>query len=282
GHLRSMSGYKPDSAFMHKFMPDFVKVQKFVNRPIGKFTKGIDARNALFGPSAFVDIIHRLQLKDTHAEISIVSLLSMNARIDKGNFYMRDLFKLYRYENYLYTMKLSGREIKNILEYSYSLWFNTMRSKKDHLLLFKTNTGGNLVKSKWTGRPFLKNAYYNFNSAAGIKYIVDVSKKPGSRITILSMTNGKPFDMNKMYTVAINSYQGNGGGSTLTEGAGLSRKELAKRLISSSKKDIRYLMMQWIESQKELTPKALDDWKVIPEKWVKPAAKKDRELLFGK
>jgi 2',3'-cyclic-nucleotide 2'-phosphodiesterase/3'-nucleotidase len=282
GHLRNMSGYKPDSDFIHKFMPDFVQVQKFVNRPIGKFTKSMNAHNALFGPSAFVDIIHQLQLKETKADISIVSLLSMNATIEKGTIYMRDLFKLYRYENYLYTMRLSGQEIKNLLEYSYGLWFNTMQNKNDHLLLFQKDDHGNLVKSKWTGKPLLKNAYYNFNSAADIKYVVDVSKKPGERIHILSMTNGKPFDMNKMYTVAINSYQGSGGGGTLTEGAGLSKKELAKRLVSSSKKDIRYLMMKWIEDSKEITPKSLNEWKVIPEKWVVPAAKRDRELLFGK
>ncbi len=281
GHLRSMTGYAPDSAFMQKFLPDFIQVQKFVNKPIGKFTKTVDAGNALFGPSAFVDIIHQLQLKETHADVSIVSLLSMNTRINKGVFYMRDMFKLYRFENYLYTIRLSGREIKNLLEYSYGLWFNTMQSKKGHLLLFKTDANGNMIPSKWTGRPYLKNAYYNFNSAAGIRYEVDVSKKPGNRIHILSMADGKPFDMSKTYTVAINSYQGNGGGGTLTEGAGIPKSELSKRLITSSKKDIRYLMMKWIESRKEITPKALDEWKVIPEKWVKSAAKRDRKLLFG-
>ena len=88
--------------------------------------------------------------------------------------------------------------------------------------------------------------------------------------------------MNKMYTIAINSYQGSGGGGTLTEGAGIPKNELGKRLISSSKKDIRYLMMEWIEKQGTVTPKALNEWNVIPEKWVKPAAKRDRELLFGK
>ncbi len=282
GHLRSMAGYKPDSAFLHKFMPDFIQVKKFVDRPVGKFAKGMDARNALFGPSAFVDIVHQLQLRETHADVSIASLLSLNARINKGELYMRDLFKLYRYENYLYTMKLSGKEIKNLLEYSYSLWYNTMKNKNDHLLLFEKDADGNLVKSKWTGKPVLKNPYYNFNSAAGIKYTVDVSKKPGNRIHILSLDNGKPFEMNKMYTIAINSYQGSGGGGTLTEGAGIPKNELGKRLISSSKKDIRYLMMEWIEKQGTVTPKALNEWNVIPEKWVKPAAKRDRELLFGK
>lgn len=280
GHLRSMAGIKPDSAFVAKFEPDFVQVKKFVDKPIGTFTKPIDARNALFGPSAFVDIIHTLQLQQTHADVSIVSMLSTKARIPKGTVYMRDLFKLYRFENYLYTLKLSGKEIKNLLEYSYGLWFNTMQNKNSHLLLFKKDADGNLVKSKWTGRPQLKNPYYNFNSAAGIQYVVDVSKKPGNRIHILSMADGKPFEMNKMYTVAINSYQGNGGGGTLTAGAGIPKNKLSQRLITSSKKDIRYLMMQWIESQKEITPKSLNEWKVIPEKWVKPAAKRDYDILF--
>jgi 2',3'-cyclic-nucleotide 2'-phosphodiesterase/3'-nucleotidase len=281
GHLRSMAGYKPDSAFVKRFMPYFVQVKKFVNKPIGKFTKGMDARKALFGPSAFVDFVHQLQLKETHADVSIASLLSMTSRLNKGEIYMRDLFKLYRYENYLYTMKLSGKEIKNLLEYSYGLWFNTMNSKEDHLLLFKKNAQGQLVTSPWSGKPQLKNPYYNFNSAAGIRYTVDVSKKPGNRITILSMADGKPFDPEKTYTIAINSYQGNGGGGTLTSGAGIPKNELVKRLVSSSKKDIRYLMMQWIESRKTVTPLSLNAWKVVPEKWTKPAAKRDEKILFG-
>ncbi len=282
GHLQSMSSYQPDSAFMARFHSDFVQVKQFVDRPIGKFTKGIDARNALFGPSAFVDFIHQVQLQNTHADVSIVSLLSTHARIAKGEVYMRDLFNLYRFENYLYTMKLSGKEIKNLLEYSYGLWYNTMQSKNDHLLLFKTDAKGRLVNSKWSGKPVLKNPYYNFNSAAGIRYTVDVSKKPGNRITILSMADGQPFKMDKIYTVAINSYQGNGGGGTLTDGAGIPKKKLAGRIVKNSKKDIRYLVMQWIEKKGTVTPHALDEWKVIPVKWAKQAAKRDRELLFGK
>ena len=281
GHLVSMAPYAPDKDFMNKFLPDFVQVKKFVDRKIGTFTKSIDARDALFGPSAFVDIIHQLQLEKTGADVSLVSLLSLNAQIAKGDVYMRDLFKLYRYENYLYTLSMSGKEIKNALEYSYGLWYNTMSDKTDHLLLFNMDKDGKLVKSSFTGKPALKNAYYNFNSAAGIKYEVDVSKPVGKRIRILSMADGKPFDMNKTYRVAINSYQGNGGGGTLTQGAGIPKADLSKRLISTSDKDIRFLMMKWIEEKGEIEPKSLNSWKVIPEKWVKPAAKKDYEILFG-
>lgn len=44
------------------------------------------------------------------------------------------MFKLYKYENMLYTMRLSGREIKNYLEMSYDLWTNRMTNADDHLL----------------------------------------------------------------------------------------------------------------------------------------------------
>ncbi len=280
GHLISMAPYAPDKDFMKQFLPDFVQVKKFVDRKIGVFTNGIDARKALFGPSAFVDIIHQLQLEKTDADVSLVSLLSLKAQIAKGDVYMRDLFKLYRYENYLYTLSMTGKEIKNALEYSYGLWYNTMTAKTDHLLAFRQDKNGNMVTSSFSGKPALKNAYYNFVSAAGIKYVVDVSKPAGKRIQILSMADGKPFEMNKTYRVAINSYQGNGGGGTLTQGAGIPKSDLSKRLLSSSDKDIRFLMMKWIEEKGKVNPVSLNSWKVIPEKWVKPAAKKDYEILF--
>jgi 2',3'-cyclic-nucleotide 2'-phosphodiesterase/3'-nucleotidase len=281
GHLVSMKNYRPDPAFMKKFLPDFVQVKKFVDRKIGDFTHGMNAENALFGPSAFVDFIHRVQLEASHADVSIASPLSIWANINKGPIYVRDLFKLYRFENYLYTMSMTGQEIKDALEYSAGLWFNTMKDKDSHLLLFKKDQDGKLVLSKRNGKPILKNPYYNFNSAAGIHYTIDLRKAPGHRVHILSMADGKPFDLNKTYTVAINSYQGNGGGGTLTLGARIPKKELTQRIIRSSKKDIRFMTMEWIEKYKSIDPKPLNDWKLIPESWTQPAAAKDRKLFFG-
>ncbi len=65
------------------------------------------------------------------------------------------------------------------------------------------------------GLPFC-NPSYNFDSAAGIRYTVDVSKPAGERVTITAMENGKPFDPAKTYLVALNSYRGSGGGGHLT------------------------------------------------------------------
>ena len=281
GHLVSMADEPPNKEFLQKYHADFVAVKQFVDHRVGTFQSGIDARKALFGSSAFVDVIHQLQLKKTGADISLVSLLSINAQIAKGDVYMRDLFKLYRFENYLYTISMSGMEIKKALEYSYGHWYNTLSNKQDHLLLFKKDKEGHLVKSTFTGRPALKYPYYNFVSAAGIRYLVDVRKKAGNRIHILSMANGKAFDPNKIYTVAINSYQGNGGGGTLTNGAGIPKKELTKRLISSSNHDIRYLMMEELEKQQTVDPKPLENWKILPVWKAKRAARRDYKLLFG-
>lgn len=70
-------------------------------------------------------------------------------------------------------------------------------------------------------RALFQNFSYNFDSAAGIRYTVDVTKPRGEKINILSMADGSAFDMDKDYSVAVNSYRGNGGGGLLTEGAGI-------------------------------------------------------------
>ena len=46
------------------------------------------------------------------------------------------------------------------------------------------------------------------------------------------MADGTPFDMDKMYKVAVNSYRGNGDGELLTKGAGISQDELKERIIT--------------------------------------------------
>ena len=61
---------------------------------------------------------------------------------------MNDMFNLYKYENMLYVMELTGQEIKDYLEYAYSIWTNQMKSADDHLLLFKeTATKGDESRS---------------------------------------------------------------------------------------------------------------------------------------
>lgn len=274
-----MEDVEPDEQFMQSFNSQFESVKEYVSEPLAEMEKDISTADAFFGDAAFTDMIHRAQLDLTEADISFTAPLSFNKTIDEGTVYVGDLFKIYRYENFMYTMKLGGVEIRDFLEYSYSLWLNEMEDSGDHLLAFEKNDAGEIVMKNGLAR--LDNAYYNFDNAEGINYTVDVSKPAGERVTITTLSDGTRFDLNKTYMVAINSYRGNGGGGHLTAGAKIRSELLSDRIISNTDKDFRFYLMEWIREQETLSPEANHNWKIIPEQWVEKAAPKDRKLLFG-
>ena len=184
------------------------------------------------------------------------------------------MFNLYRYENQLYVLRMTGEEVRKHLEMSYDQWVNTMHSPEDHIMLL------NDQKTDDQQRFMFKNLAFNFDSAAGIDYEVDVTKPDGQKVRILRMSNGQPFDEKKWYKVAMNSYRGNGGGELLTRGAGIPLKQIPERIIFQSEKDQRYYLMQEIEKAGRLNPKAHGNWRFVPDEWAKPAIERDRALLF--
>lgn len=277
GALTETKEYGISPAFMERFAAGNQKVQEFVSKRIGRFTATISTRPAYFGPSAFIDLIHRLQLEISGADISLSAPLSFNAEIKEGDVFVSDMFNLYKYENMLYTMRLTGREILGALEMSYDLWTNQMASPDDHLLLLREQR-----REGAEDRASFRNFSFNFDSAAGILYTVDVTKPAGSKVHITSLADGTPFELDKEYKVAVNSYRGNGGGELLTKGADISSDELKARILSSTDKDLRYYLMQYIEQKQVIEPRALNQWKFIPEEWTIPAAKRDSLLLFGR
>ena len=279
GEIIESKNYKEYAPMVRKFAHDIEQCVSYVNKYIGSFTKSVSTKESMFGDSPFVDLIQKIQLELTKADVSFAAPLSFNAEIRRGGVHVRDMFSLYKYENLLYTMELTGQEIKNYLEYSYGHWFNQMKNENDHLLNFKTDDNGNIVEQN--GHPMLESQYYNFSSAAGINYTVDVTKPEGQRITITSMSDGKPFDLSKKYNVAINSYRGNGGGGLLTKGAGIPKEKLADRVITSTPKDLRYYLMKWIQKQKHVKPETINNWKVTPENYWERGKERDYKLLYG-
>ncbi len=268
-----------DSAFIQQFIPALNDVKNYIQTPLGEFTHPLSGRDGLFGPSAFTDFIHTAQLETTQADISFSTVLQMDAQIEQGLITVRDMFNLYKFENGLYLMKFSGKEIDQYLEYAYALQYNTMTSPEDHLLHFKTKEKGELIRNK-QGKPILAADYFNYSCAAGIKYTVDVSKEPGKRVEIYSLSDGRPFHPDSTYTVAINSYRGNGGGGHLTQGMGLNKDEINNRIIKIWDKDVRYYITEYIKSKKMLSPKCRNDWKVIPETWFEAGKKRDYQELY--
>lgn len=275
GSINSVANLPIDQAYEDHFKAYINKVNRFNDEPIGTFKHTIRTADCYFGNSAFNDLILNLELSITGADIAFTAPLLFNDSIKAGPVAMSDMFKLYKYENMLYVMRLTGEEIRKHLEMSYDLWFNTMTGPDDHLLLLDRRTGGDAQRMGF------KNLSFNFDSAAGIDYTVDVTKPNGQKVTILRMSNGQPFEPKRWYRVAINSYRANGGGELLTRGAGIPKDSLASRIVWKSDRDQRYYLMQEIKRQKVLDPQPNHNWKVIPEAWTVPAAKRDRDLLFS-
>lgn len=263
-----------DNDFVDHFSAFNETVKAYANRVIGTFENTISTRDSYFGNSAFNDLILNLELSITKADVAFNAPVSFNVAIKKGPVRVADMFNLYKYENQLFVMRLTGKEIRKALEMSYDLWVNTMTLPDDHLLLLDSQTRGDQQRLGF------KNFSFNFDSAAGIDYEVDVTKPNGQKVKVLKMSNGEPFDENKYYKVAINSYRANGGGELLTRGAGIAKDDLDDRIVWRSEFDLRHYLMEEIKRLGTLNPQPNTNWRFVPEQWTQEAAKRDRQLLF--
>lgn len=261
----------PSNEYMTHFRGEFLKVKEFTNRKIGFLQDNIDSRDSYFGPSAYVDMIHSLQLRVSGADISLAAPLSFNKQILKGDLNYQNLMDLYPFENQLNVVEMSGTEIKNYLEYSYSLWLNQAPIKNQHLLSMTDGAGEHFR---------LKNPHYNFDSAAGIIYEVDITKPVNSRIKIISMANGEPFKLSNKYSVAVTSYRASGGGDLMTNGALIPKSELQSRILARYA-DIRGLLFAQLQENGSFRAEKLNQWKFVPEDIAASLGHKDYQAMFG-
>lgn len=276
GEIVSVRDEAIDEQMMSHFQKDIDEVKTYVSEKIGRFESDIHTRESFFGNAAFTDLIHNLQLQITGADISLNAPLSFNTTIQAGDVTMADMFKLYRFENLLFVLRMTGEEIRKHLEYSYDMWTNTMTSPEDHALRLNDASKGDQQR---TGFQYYT---FNFDSACGIDYEVDLTKPDGEKVRILRMSDGKPFDEKKWYKVAMNSYRANGGGELLTLGAGIPQDSLDSRVLFHTDRDQRHYLTEEIRRMGSVDPKPNANWKFVPEDWVKPALERDRQLLFGK
>lgn len=282
GEIIDVRNLSPDKEFLARYDELFNEIKNYSSQKIGENKTVIKSADGIFGPAIATDFINSIQLELTGADISFTPPFSFNDVVEVGDLHVRDLFSLLRYENYLYTMELTGKEIKDYLEYSYGNWLNQMKDENDHLLRFKKDEKGDYKFSNRTNSPELYERFYNYDCAAGINYTVDVTKPIGERVIIEKLSDGREFNLNEKYKVAINSYRGSGGGGHLTKGAGIPKEELSKRILKSTDTDFRHYVIEYIKENKVIEPKLLNNWKIVPENFWLKGKEKDYQILFGK
>ena len=264
-----------DEKMRDKFGKDYQAVKSFTLREVGTLQTELRTRDSYSGPSAYLDMLHGITLGCSEAEISIAAPLSFDKTVKAGTLVFNDLFTIYPFENQLYIIEMSGQEIKDYLEASYDRWIQT---PGEHVLRISPRDNPRTGEKVWS----FDYASYNFDSAAGINYTVDVTKPRGSRVSISSMADGSTFSTEMLYRVGMTSYRASGGGNILDQ-IGIDTDRIAERTIAKHK-EIRNIIYDYLMEHGTLDPgankDALGKWEFVPSK-ARTMIEKDMSLLFN-
>ena len=272
---------KADPAMREHFRKDFEAVRAFTVTPVGELKVDLRTRDAYKGMSPYINLIHTVSLGCAPAEISLAAPLTYNGTVKAGTLIYNDLFTIYPFENQLFVISMTGQEIKNYLEKSYDLWINTIKTPADHILKIQNNDDPRTQQRGWS---FIGRSY-NFDSAAGINYTVDVTKPFGQRISITTTAHGDEFDMERKYNVAMTSYRASGGGGLLLDGAGIGLDQLPERTVARYP-EIRELIYDYLKANGCIDPEAIGNqdiighWEFVPTNIATPCIDRDMALLF--
>lgn len=279
--LMRLDKSKVDKKMQALFRPEYEAVKAFTLKEVGRLNTDLRTRDAYTGMSDYLNLIHTLSLEATDAQISFAAPLTFNGHIKAGTLVYNDLFTIYPFENQLFEVKMTGAEIKTYLEHSYDAWINTLDADQKHVLKIFERADPRTGQSRWSfGAPT-----YNFDSAAGLIYDVDVTKPFGERIVIRSLADGSAFDESAEYKVAMTSYRASGGGELMKK-AGIDTDRIDER-VTGYYPEIRNILYDYLVEHGEIDSATISDasvigqWRFIPEKKAQAALARDMELLFS-
>lgn len=271
-----------DTEMRDIFRPDFEAVRAFTLKPVGGLVRDMRTRDAYTGMCDYTNLLHTLCLSCTPAQISFAAPLTFNGYLKAGTLVYNDLFTIYPFENQLFVVNMTGREIKDYLEFSYDAWINTVSGKPgEHVLKISDKPDPRTGQKRWS---FVGRAY-NFDSAGGLDYTVDVTAPHGSRVKIVSLADGTPFDMSATYNVAMTSYRASGGGALMREGAGIDTDNIGSRVVAKYP-EIRDILYDYLTEHGSIDPAAISApevvgrWSFVPEDLAGRMLAADMALLF--
>ena len=276
----AMSGVKVDQGLLDSYKDVVDEVTSWAQTKVGEINETLSSRDAMFKDSAFVDTIHSLQRALSLAEISISAPLSVNTRIEKGIVRIVDLFRLYPQYDRVYTMNLTGAEIRDMANYSYGKWFHPMSKLDDDIIKFKKDANGDFVYNNETNSFTTNSPVSSFDSYSGMNYIVNIAKPKEVQVVIKTMEKGSAFSINSSYTVALNSSRARGEGGHL-EAAGITKEMAKEKLVAISEKDVMYYLMKEIQKYRIIELSYDNNWLVIPALWSTKGMENSYPKLFG-
>lgn len=197
------------------------------------------------------ELIHKAQLDAGRADVSLSAMFNPRVRIARGPITVRDAFALNPYENTLAVLEIDGQILKDALEHA-SRYYNQYDFGRSDLPFVNRDVAG-----------------YNYDTAEGVTYTLDLRKPVGERVQNLRF-QGKPLDMKQSLRLAVNNYRVNGGG-------GYDMLKRGKE-ISRSGVQTRDLLIDYMRKTGKLTAQVDQNWRLVPE-WGGEPSRLPLELL---
>ncbi len=127
------------------------------------------------------------QLDHLDVDMSVTSVNTHNSYVvHPGDISVKDVYRLCRYSNTMLILPMYGREIRDMMEENAERRF-TVRVLDGQVYLYSLYESTNLV-------------------FGGLNFSYDMSQPVGQRVRIQSFSNGRDFEDETIYLVAVNSY----------------------------------------------------------------------------
>lgn len=190
--------YQPDKDLVKPLQQLNQQTQAWLDQPIAHLPESARIDNAMKGRlqgADFINLLQEMQLHFTQADVSATAVMSDKAKGFDQLVTLRDVILNYPYANQLCRVKLTGRQLRKIVEYSLAF-------------LQKDKNGQISFKERWL-KP--KPLLYHFDVFYPLVYAADISRPEGHRLTKFELKGVDIVD-DQVYHLAVNNYRAMGGG----------------------------------------------------------------------
>jgi 2',3'-cyclic-nucleotide 2'-phosphodiesterase (5'-nucleotidase family) len=214
---------------------------------------------AVLQDGPLIDLINKVQLEVTKADVSLAALFDVNSNLQKGDYKKKDGVKVYKYDNTLMAVNITGKELKAIMEEQAGKFFNQYKDG-DVTISFNENI-----------------RLYNYDMFAGVEYQIDISKPIGQRIVNLTY-KGAPLKEDEKLVLALNNYRYGG----LSASGFISNDPEDVVYDSAATADVpavRDMISEYVASKGQLLPECDNNWEIIGYDFDYVGAEKVYEMI---
>lgn len=268
----NMSDYEADEALVEALSEYDAMAKEYAEVVIGKLENGnLAPENEIAGvpaaqlqDTAMMDLINTVQLYYTDADVSAAALFTMDANLREGDIRRCDSSLIYKFDNTLYKLQMTGAQLKTYMEWSAN-YYNTWKPG-DLTISFNEN-----MRS------------YLYDMFAGVNYEINIANEPGNRIENLTWPDGTEVKDDDVFVIAVNNYRATS--QLLVAGEVFSEDEDLPVLLEMDVKGdiggVRELIGIYIDEVKGgvIEPEVDNNWKITGNDWDEELHQKAVEMI---